>query len=135
MVAQWRLYSRARRVLHDTYLVPPHPPDIRIYALKRTADDYEDEFGAEAADTLWRNFYVDDSLKSAPTADEAVSLVKGLKGVCQKGGFKLTKFISNSVEVNQSIPLKNRAQNIKKLELGQDRWPVERALGVHWCVE
>ena len=36
------------------------------YALKRTADDYEEECGAEAADTLRRNFYVDDILKSAP---------------------------------------------------------------------
>ena len=110
-------------------------PGCSNYALKHTADEYEEECGAEAADTLRRNFYVDDSLKSAPTVDEAVSLVNGLKGMCQKGGFNLTKFISNCVEVNQSIPLEDRAQNIKELELGQYRLPVERALGVHWCVE
>jgi hypothetical protein len=46
--------------------------------------------------------------------------------MCQKGGFNLTKFISNCVAVNQSIPLEDRTQNIKKLELGQDRFPVDR---------
>ncbi len=48
-----------------------------------------------------------------------------------EGGFHLTNFISNSVEVNQSIPLEDRAKNIKELELGQDRLPVDRALDVH----
>ncbi|XP_028408667.1 uncharacterized protein LOC114531224 [Dendronephthya gigantea] len=110
-------------------------PGCANYALKRTADDNEDQLGTKAADTLRRNFYVDDSLKSTPTVDETVGLVKDVQEMCCKGGFNLTKFISNSVEVNQSIPLKDRAKNIKELELGQDRLPIERTLGVLWCVE
>ncbi|XP_028403950.1 uncharacterized protein LOC114526541 [Dendronephthya gigantea] len=110
-------------------------PDCANYALKRMADDNEDQLGTKAADTLRRNFYVDDSLKSTPTVDETVGLVKDVQEMCCKGGFNLTKFISNSVEVNQSIPLKDRAKNIKELELGQDRLPIERTLGVLWCVE
>ena len=69
------------------------------FALKRTADDYESEFGAEAADTPRRNFCVDDGLKSVATEDKAVSLVRNVKGMCGRGGFNLTKFVSNSVKL------------------------------------
>ena len=103
-------------------------PGCSNYALKRTADDHEAEFGSGAADTLRRNFYIDDGLKSVPTEKDAVCLVKNLKGICQKGGFNLSKFLSNSVEINQSIPL-------KELQLGQDQLPVERALGMRWCIQ
>ena len=77
---------------------------------------------------------MDDGLKSVPMDEDAVCLVKNLKGICQKGGFNLTKFVSNSMEANQSIPLEDRARHLKELQLGQDQLPMERALGVHWCV-
>ena len=64
------------------------------FALKRTADDYESEFGAEAADTPRRHFYIDDGLKSVATEDKAVSLVRNVKGKCGREGFNLTKFVS-----------------------------------------
>ena len=80
-------------------------PGCSNYALKRTADDHEAEFGNEAADTLRRNFYVDDVLKSVRTDEYAVQLVRNVKGICRKGGFNHTKFVSNSVGVNKSIPL------------------------------
>ena len=97
--------------------------------------DREAEFGNEAADTLRCNFCVDDGLKSVPTDEDAVRLVKNLKEICQKGGFNLTKFVSNSVEVNKSIPQEDQAQDLKELQLGQDQLPVEQALGVHWCIQ
>ena len=43
-------------------------PSCSNFALRRTADDSEDEFGSEAAMTLKRNFYVDDMLKSKSVA-------------------------------------------------------------------
>ena len=49
-------------------------PACANYALKRTADDNEDEYGTERANTLRRNFYVDDVLKSASTEDETIKL-------------------------------------------------------------
>ena len=79
-------------------------PGCSNYALKRTADDHENEFGTETADTLRRNFYVDDALKSVATEEDAVDLVRNVKGMCRKGGFNLTKFVCNSVKVNHSIP-------------------------------
>ena len=110
-------------------------PGCSNFALKRTADDHEEEFGSDIADTLRRNFYVDDMLKSVPTEERAIEVVQGTKAMCKKGGFKLTKFVSNSRKVLESVPEEDRAKEIKGLDLGQDKLPVERALGVCWCVE
>ena len=89
-------------------------PECSNFPLKRTAEDGEKEFGARAAETLKKNFYVDDVLKSVPTEKDAIELVRAGKGVCSKGGFKLTKFVSNSREVMMSVPPEDRAKEIKE---------------------
>jgi len=110
-------------------------PGCSNFALKRTAEDGEGEFGVRAAETLKKNFYVDDALKSVPTEEEAVELIHAVKGMCAKGGFRLTKFVSNSPKVMMSAPPEDRAKEIKGLDLGSDKLPIERALGVQWCIE
>ena len=110
-------------------------PACANYALKRTADDYEDEYGSEAANTLRRNFYVDDVLKLACTEDETIKLAQDTKAVCQNGGFNLTKFVGNTEHIISTIPQEHRAEQVKNLTLGQDKLPIERALGVIWCIE
>ena len=109
-------------------------PGCSNFALKRTAEDGERQFGARAAKTLRKNFYVDDALSSVPTEKDAVQLVQAVKEMCAKGGFKLTKFVSNSSKV-MSVPAEDRAKEIKGLDLGSDKLPIERALGVEWCIE
>ncbi|XP_064625911.1 uncharacterized protein LOC135486745 [Lineus longissimus] len=49
-----------------------------------------------------------------------------------QGGLRLTKFISNSLEVLSAIPEENRAIGCKDLIIGSP--PLERALGVSWNV-
>ena len=88
-------------------------PACANYAYKRTADDNEDEYGPEAANTLRRNFYVDDVLKSASTEDETIKLEKDTKAVCQKGGFSLTKFVGNTERIISSIPQEHREERVK----------------------
>ena len=56
-----------------------------------------------------------------------------LHTLLSKGGFRLTKWISNSRKVIDSIPLSERAGSVKDLLL--DQLPIERALGVRWDVE
>ena len=34
-----------------------------------------------------------------------------------------------------SVPPEDRAKEIKGLDLSIDKLPIERALGVHWCIE
>lgn len=78
---------------------------------------------------------MDDGLKSVPSATEASALIKSTKSLLAKGGFNLHKFISNSKEVIEAIPKEQRASGIKELDLSRDILPIERALGVQWCVQ
>ena len=77
-------------------------PGCANFTLKRTADDFEELFGSEPATFVKKDFYVDDGLKSVPSATEASALIK--KSLLAKGGFNLHKFISNSKEVIEAIP-------------------------------
>ena len=109
-------------------------PSCTNFALIRTAMDNRENIGDDAADSLLRDFYVDDLLKSIKGTEEAIVLIPRLRKMCQAGGFNLTKFISNSPDVVESIPPENRAPSIKEYEMSR-KLPVERALGVSWCVE
>lgn len=62
-------------------------------------------------------------------------LCRNLKAICLKGGFRLTKWISNSRGVLTAIPEKEMAKELKDLDLDQDLLPIERALRIQWCVE
>ena len=103
--------------------------------MKCTAEDGEIEIGARAAETLKKNFYVDDALKSVPAEGDTVELIRAGNGMCAKGGFNRTKLISNSRKEMMSVPPENRAKEFKGLDLGIDKLLIERALGVHWCDE
>ena len=58
-----------------------------------------------------------------------------MKQMCNRGGFCLHKFVLNSKEVIRRIPEPDRADGVKELDLDLDSLPLERTLGVHWCVE
>lgn len=74
-------------------------------------------------------------LRSVKDKKSAIKLGKDVKGICAKGGFNLTKFICNDRDVLKSIPEDQRSKEVKTLDLQQDELPIERALGVQWCVE
>ena len=88
-------------------------PGCSNFALKCTAEDGENEFGVKAAETVKKNFYVGDLLKSLPTEEEAIEVIHDVKNMCAKGGFNLTKFVSNSRRVIMSVLPKDRAKEIK----------------------
>ena len=75
---------------------------------------------------------MDDCLKSVSSEEEAINLAAQLRELLQRGGFKLTKWLSNSKRVIESIPKSERSENVKDLSF--DQLPVERALGVQWSV-
>ena len=109
-------------------------PGCANFGLKKAADDGEEEFGNDAASFIRRDFYVDDGLKSVPTA-QAVDLIKSSQKICAKAGLKLHKVISNNKEVLKAIPAEERAKDVKDFDFEKDHLPMERALGVTWCVE
>ncbi|XP_028404802.1 uncharacterized protein LOC114527367 [Dendronephthya gigantea] len=108
-------------------------PSCAAFALRKTAQDHGAEFDKETVNTVNKNFYVDDCLKSVPTVNKAVSLVSELTTLLAKGGFHLTKWMSNSREVLASIPQKERVASVVNLDF--ESLPVEHALGVLWDVE
>ena len=110
-------------------------PGCANFALKKVASDFEDQCGAEAADFVRNNFYVDDGLRSVSTPEAATSLIKTTKMLCGKGGFNLHKFVSNHKAMIDSIPQDDRSKVLQNLDLTKEFLPVEHALGVQWCVE
>lgn len=110
-------------------------PSCASYALRKTADDNQLEFLDAVVQSVKQNFYVDDCLKSLATEEEAIQMIKDLTALCQKGSFILEKWISNSRVVLQALTEEQRAKDLKELDLDRDNLPMERALGLLWCVE
>ncbi|KAK3736414.1 hypothetical protein QZH41_004029 [Actinostola sp. cb2023] len=110
-------------------------PSCANFAVKRTADDFEEEVGEETANVLRKNFYVDDCLRSEDCEEAAITRIHDVIKACAKGGFSLSKIISNNRRVLETIPNEKRSKAVKSLDLSHDNLPIERALGVQWCVE
>ncbi|XP_030844157.1 uncharacterized protein LOC100890944 [Strongylocentrotus purpuratus] len=110
-------------------------PGCSNFCLKQTATDHADEFGNDVKDFIHRDFYVDDGLKSVPSTKDAIDLVSRTRQLCKKSGLHLHKFISNSREVMESVPEPDRAKGVSKTDLMGVDSPMEKALGVLWCVE
>ncbi|XP_066932171.1 uncharacterized protein [Clytia hemisphaerica] len=102
-------------------------PSCSNFALKRTASAGEIEFGSKAADTLRKNFYVDDLLKSTDSVESAKSPISDVSRLCDSGGFHLTKFSSNCPEVLEPVPV------IKRKD--EKCSSVQRVLGVLWSLK
>ena len=107
-------------------------PSCANFALRKTAEDNKALFDPQIIHTVKRNFYVDDCLKSVNSDHDAINLVKDLTELLKTGGFRLTKWLSNSRQVMESIPESERAKSVKNLDFGHA--PIERALGVQWCI-
>lgn len=110
-------------------------PSCASYALRRTAEDGRERATPETVETILNNLYVDDCLSSLPSDEHAVTLAKDVRTLCLSGGFRLTKWTSNSRALLMSIPEEDRASEVKDLNLDNDRLPMERALGVQWCTQ
>ena len=82
-------------------------------ALRKAADDNEQNYGSKAIKTVHRNLYVDDCLKSVHTTEQAIiHLVDQLMKLLKEGGLRLTKCSCTFGEVLPSIPAEERANPI-----------------------
>ena len=108
-------------------------PSCSNFALKRTAEDNKAEFDPQTVETVKKNFYVDDCLKTVKSDDrEAVRMASQLRELLSRGCFRLTKWNSTSQKLTKSLPESDRAEKIK--ELNFDKLSIERGLGVQWNV-
>lgn len=110
-------------------------PRVAGYALSKKAKGNEQHFSAEVVDAVFKDFYVDDLLKSFVDAEHAVNLSRQLQELLARGGFHLTKWISSRRDVFSAFPVEERAPHIKDLDLKTDSLPLDRTPGIHWEVE
>nr|XP_039266331.1 uncharacterized protein LOC120341839 [Styela clava] len=118
--------------------------DIRaMFHQVKVSEPHRDSFGGEIAmshnlctvNDVYDAYYVDDFLDSKPNAEEAIYHVKNVRNLVSKGGFEITKWVSNDRAVLLSIPEEHRAKDVKGLDLSVDDLPVEKALGMIWNVK
>lgn len=108
-------------------------PCCANYSLLRCADDneYSGNFSAEALYTLRRSFFVDDMLRSLDSVSEAIEIAQEMIRLTKTGGFKLTKWASNSKEVLKAISdLEPELGVSTVIDLDLDKSVVARTLGM-----
>ena len=79
-----------------------------------------------------RNFYMYDFLRSLSTVDELIELSKRVISTLLSHGFRLTKWVSNSCEMLNSLPKTEISPKLVCLDLHSPA--VERALRVIWNI-
>jgi len=95
------------------------------YTLRRTALDNSKTLSSETIGAILRDFYVDDLLKSFKTSGDAVQITKELQELLAKGGFQLTKVMSNEREVLNAFPPEHHAPAVKNLDLKLNSLPMD----------
>ena len=108
-------------------------PSITNFCLKKTADVEKEGIDPKAVETVKKNMYVDDLMKSTDTTQKAIHLVGQLRELLSRGGFRLTKWYSNKREVIAAIPESERAKSVANLEIEQP--PTESTLGMKWNIK
>ncbi|XP_049322874.1 uncharacterized protein LOC125782565 [Astyanax mexicanus] len=107
-------------------------PAVAIYGLRHAAQEEESEFGTDAKKFVERDFYVDDAVKSVPTARVAVDLLKRTQEMLACSNLRLHKIVSPNREVMEAFPVEDHASDLKNLDFSVDSLPVQRSLGVSW---
>ena len=107
-------------------------PCCANFALKRLANDNKNKFSCETIKFIQNQFYVDDGLYSAQTVPEAIKIVNEARDLCKLGQLRLHKFVSNSRQLMALIPVSERAETMRYVDLNFDDLPSERALGIKW---
>ncbi|XP_055585175.1 uncharacterized protein LOC129738027 [Uranotaenia lowii] len=103
-------------------------PFLATRVLQQLADDEQKDF-PEAATILKQDFYVDDLFSGAETVEKVISLRKQLDALCQRGGFELCKYASNSEAALEGLSDDKRALQ-PTIEF--DGNPIIKTLGLHW---
>ncbi|TWW77722.1 hypothetical protein D4764_12G0011120 [Takifugu flavidus] len=76
---------------------------VATFALQKCATDFTEEFGPETAQTIRKNFYVDDCLKPALDEDKAITVCRVEEHV-GKGSIQADKVVKQQQEVAELYP-------------------------------
>ena len=102
------------------------------YALQQVARDNAQE-SSQITKLIMRNFYMDDSVKSVPSPEQAIEIYKLLRAMLAKRGFHLTKWISNCEQTMTSIDQADKSPSSSKTFEAEPTSP--SILGLQWNVD
>ncbi|XP_067055972.1 uncharacterized protein [Acropora muricata] len=102
------------------------------FCLQKTASTYQEEFEPDTIQTVMRNMYMDDLMKSVSSPEAAIKLSTQLRELLMKGGFRLTKWLCNDRDVLVEIPEHERASSVVNLDI--EDLPTACTLGLKWDV-
>jgi hypothetical protein len=108
-------------------------PSCATYALLRTAKDNAGKYHTHVLHEIERFFYVDDYLSSVDDEVTAIRYAEDLVKITATGGFKLTKWVSNSKRVLEAVSSLEGVST--EVDLDMDDGPTSRVLGVQWRVK
>ena len=107
-------------------------PPCATFCLQETAREFGKFFDPIIAETVSKNFYVDDCMVSVDSDEQGVKLVRDLRQLLQMTGFNLTKWASTCSSMMSSIPNSEKSQNLQHAMPGKSlRMGV---LGISWNV-
>ena len=78
----------------------------------------------------YTGFYIDDGLKSLPSASAAIDLMKTVQDMLAISNLRLHKIASNCPTVMQAFPSTDHAMVLRDLDLDTNSPPVQRSLGL-----
>ena len=102
-------------------------PSCCNFALNRTAEDNRVNFDTEAVSTVLKDFYVGVCLKSIQNETKAIRMVDQLCTLLKQGGFRITKWISNSRNVMATIKEEDKAKEVKGRDLNYEASPTQQS--------
>ena len=108
-------------------------PTCSNFAVLKTAEDNQHLFDNEVIESVKKNFYVDDCLKSVESVDSAKKHATQLQNLLNLGGFHLTKWISNNPDVLDIFEEKDIAKSVRVFD--KYNCPVDSALGMQWDIK
>ena len=117
MVAEWWSEQLIEYWMEVHLFGSTSSPSCVNFCIRKTAQDNIGNFSREVMNTILKNFYVDDCLKSVQSSCAAINLRSHICKLLQKGEFWLTKWSCNSKDVLETIPKADRAPWILDLDL------------------
>lgn len=107
-------------------------PVVAIHCLHKSVQISEFHVDPDVKHFVMRDFYVDDGLKSLPTAEAAINLVKKTQDVLSKSNLRLHKIAANNKEVMEAFPSRDHASDLKDLDFEAITLPMQHSLGLNW---
>ena len=108
-------------------------PCVATFCLRKTAEEFGEDFNQEVVKEIKKGMYVDDLLTSVSTESKAIEWRRQLSELLEKGGFHLTKWNSNNLAVMADVPESDRAKSIEEMKFTEPQ--KERVLGCYWNVK